>query len=198
MSHNHESSAGVNTTGGPGTPVSGGVGGAAAGTLSVMVGGEAAALERARPLLAPLAAKVLHCGGAGAGQAAKLCNNMLLAVSMAGTCEAFALGERLGLEPARLFEVLSSSSGACWSVERYCPVPGVGPATPADDGYRPGFPTRRMVKDAAIARRAAAAAGLATPLGERALALYREMLEAGSGERDFSALIEHLRERASD
>ena len=173
-------------------PVSGGVGGATAGTLTIMVGGEAQALVAARPALDALAARVVHCGGAGAGQAAKLCNNMLLATTMIGAGESFSLGRKLGLDPAVLFDILSTSSGSCWSVNRYCPVPGVGPRSPADDGFRPGFSARMMLKDAALTQSAADAAGQATPLGARALELYREFVETGGGERDFSAIIEHL------
>jgi len=173
-------------------PVSGGVGGAAAGTLTVMAGGTDAAIERAGEALAAMAGRVVRCGGAGAGQAAKLCNNLLLAISMIGTGEAFSLGEKLGLDPATLFDVLSTSTGACWPVNHYCPVPGVGPTSPADDAFRPGFPARLMLKDMRLTQSAADSVGQATPLGGRAAALYRAFVEAGNGERDFSAVIEHL------
>ena len=160
-------------------PVSGGIGGAAAGTLTIMAGGERAALDALAPLLDAVSARVVHCGGAGAGQAAKVCNNMLLATSMIGTAEAFSLGEKLGLDPGTLFDVVSTSSGACWSVTTYCPLPGVGPRSPADDGYRPGFPARLMTKDLSLMERAADSVEQATPLGSHALALYRAFVAAG-------------------
>ena len=173
-------------------PVSGGVGGATAGTLTIMVGGEADTLAPVADVLDALAARVVHCGDAGAGQAAKICNNMLLATTMIGTGESFSLGRKLGLDPAVLFDILSSSTGSCWSVNAYCPVPGIGPRSPADDGFRPGFSARMMLKDAGLTQSAAASVGQATPLGARALALYRDFVEADGGERDFSAVIEYL------
>ena len=179
-------------------PVSGGVGGATAGTLTIMAGGEPDAIERARATLDAVASRVVHCGDAGAGQAAKLCNNLLLAISMIGTGEAFALGEKLGLDAATLFDVLSTSSGACWSVTTYCPVPGVGPRSPADDGYRPGFPAALMLKDMTLAERAAESVDQATPLGTAALALYRDFVDAGGGASDFSAVIETLARASRD
>jgi len=173
-------------------PVSGGVGGARAGTLTFMVGGSAAAFERASPLLDVMGKRIVHCGEGGSGQAAKICNNMLLGISMAGTCEAFALGERLGLDPARLFEVLSTSSGSCWSVNAYCPVPGVGPQSPADNGYEPGFAAELMLKDLGLSQMAARQVEAHTPMGEKALALYRKFINEGGAGKDFSAMLPAL------
>jgi 3-hydroxyisobutyrate dehydrogenase len=174
-------------------PVSGGTAGAAAGTLTFMVGGSEAAFARAEAILSAMGRRVVRCGGAGAGQAAKICNNMLLGISMIGTCEAFALGERLGLSHEALFAVLSTSSGQCWSVTSYCPVPGPVPASPANDGYRPGFAAALMSKDLTLARQAAEATGARTPLGTAAQEIYASFAEA-AGDRDFSAIIERLRE----
>jgi len=173
-------------------PVSGGIGGARAGTLTFMVGGSAAAFERASPLLDVMGKRIVHCGEGGSGQAAKICNNMLLGISMAGTCEAFALGERLGLDPARLFEVLSTSSGSCWSVNAYCPVPGVGPQSPADNGYEPGFAAELMLKDLGLSQMAARQVEAHTPMGEKALALYRKFINEGGAGKDFSAMLPAL------
>ena len=179
-------------------PVSGGVMGARNATLTFMAGGAPAALGRADPLLEPMAGRVVHCGGPGAGQAAKICNNMLLAVSMIGAGEAFNLGRRLGLEDQALFDVISTASGQCWSVNTYCPVPGPVPGSPANDGYRPGFAVDLMCKDLGLAAEAAAGAGAATPLGDRARALYDEHRGAGFGGADFSGIIRMLAERARD
>ena len=176
-------------------PVSGGVAGAAAGTLTFMVGGSPAAFAQARPLLDAMGSRAVHCGAAGAGQAAKICNNMLLGISMIGVCEAFALAEKLGLDPHSLYDVVSTSSGACWSVTSYCPVPGVGPTSPADHGYRPGFAAELMLKDLGLGQQAAAAAGAATPLGAAATALYEAFVAAGGRGRDFSAMLPWLREQ---
>jgi len=178
-------------------PVSGGTMGAEAGTLTFMVGGPADAFARAEPVLRAMGRTVVHCGGAGAGQAAKACNNMLLAISMIGTCEAFALAERLGLSHEALYEVASRSSGQCWSLTTYCPVPGPVPDSPANRGYRPGFAASLMVKDLSLAQAAAAANGAATPLGAEALALYRRFVEGGGGNTDFSGIIAMLRGGAS-
>jgi len=175
-------------------PVSGGTMGAEAATLTFMVGGEAGAFARARPILEAMGRSVVHCGASGAGQAAKLCNNMLLAISMIGTCEAFVLAERLGLSHAALFEVASRSSGQCWSLSTYCPVPGPVPGSPANRGYTPGFAAALMLKDLGLSQQAAEAAGAATPLGERALELYRRFAEAGGAETDFSGIIGLLRD----
>lgn len=173
-------------------PVSGGTGGAEAGTLSFMVGGDAAAIEAARPVLEPMAGRIIACGSAGAGQAAKLCNNMLLGISMIGAAEAFVLGEKLGLEHQALFDVLSTSSGQCWSVNTYCPVPGPVPSSPANRNYAPGFASALMLKDLRLAN--AAAGKAATPLGSHARRLYEEFVGSGQGHRDFSAIIAFLRE----
>jgi len=176
-------------------PVSGGTMGAEGATLTFMVGGPEEAFSRARPILEAMGRTIVHCGGAGAGQAAKLCNNMLLAISMIGTCEAFVLAEKLGLSHAALFEVASKSSGQCWSLTSYCPVPGPVPASPANREYRPGFATALMLKDLGLSQQAAAAAGAATPLGARALELYERFAEEGGGAaRDFSGIIAMLRE----
>ena len=179
-------------------PVSGGVMAADAGTLAFMVGcadGDLAAVEAA---LGPMARVVIHAGGHGAGQAAKICNNMLLGISMLGTCEAFALAEKLGLAADRFFEIASKSSGQCWSVTNYCPVPGVGPETPADRGYEGGFATAMMLKDLKLAQDAAARAGAATPLGAQAEALYALFDGQGFGGKDFSAVIQMLRGRMAE
>jgi 3-hydroxyisobutyrate dehydrogenase len=173
-------------------PVSGGVGGAEAGTLTFMAGGSPEAFARAEPLFAAMGKRAVHCGAAGSGQAAKICNNMILGISMIGVCEAFALAGKLGLDAGRLFEVVSTSSGSCWSVNTYCPVPGVGPQSPADNGYRPGFAAELMLKDLLLAQSAAASADAATPLGAHAAALYATFVEGGGQGRDFSAMLPHL------
>ncbi|MCF3638816.1 3-hydroxyisobutyrate dehydrogenase [Rhizobium sp. TRM95111] len=174
-------------------PVSGGTGGATAGTLTFMAGGSAEAFRRAEPLLSVMGRKVVHCGDAGAGQAAKICNNMILGISMIGVCEAFTLGEKLGLSHQALFDVASTSSGQCWSLTSYCPVPGPVPASPANNGYKPGFAATLMLKDLMLAQEAALSAGAATPLGAQAAQLYGLFDKAGNGSRDFSAIIEMLR-----
>ena len=179
-------------------PVSGGIMGAKAGTLAFIVGcadQDFAAVEAA---LQPMARVVIHAGGPGAGQAAKICNNMLLGVSMLGTCEAFALAEKLGLDPARFFEIASKSSGQCWSVTTYCPVPGVGPDTPADHGYDGGFAAAMMLKDLKLAQEAAARAKASTPMGAQAEALYALLDGLGYGQKDFSAFIQLLRGHLDD
>jgi 3-hydroxyisobutyrate dehydrogenase len=169
-------------------PVSGGTGGAAAGTLTFMVGGEAAAFERARPILEQMGKTIVHTGAAGNGQAAKICNNMILGVSMTAVCEAFALAEKLGLEAQKLFEVSSKSSGQCWSLTSYCPVPGPVPTAPSNRGYQPGFTVEMMLKDLRLAQQAAAAANAAAPLGAAAAGIYGLMESAGMGKLDFSAM----------
>jgi len=183
-------------------PVSGGVGGAKAGTLTFMAGGTPEAFERATPVLDIMGARVVHCGDGGAGQAAKICNNMLLGISMIGTCEAFALGEKLGLAPERLFEVLSISSGSCWSVNTYCPVPGVGPESPADNAYTPGFAAELMLKDLRLSQGAAKGVDANTPLGHAAAALYARFVDGDGAGKDFSAMLPLLaasaREQADD
>ena len=173
-------------------PVSGGVGGASAGTLTFMAGGSDAAFAKAEPLFDIMGQRAVHCGEAGAGQAAKICNNMLLAISMIGAGEAFSLGQKLGLDPEKLFDVMSTSSGQCWSVNTYCPVKGVGPTSPADNDFKPGFAAELMVKDTALSQDAAAAVGAATPLGQHAADLYRQFVEDSGKGKDFSGIIEML------
>lgn len=174
-------------------PVSGGVGGAAAGTLTFMAGGSTEAFSRAAPLFEIMGKKAVHCGEAGAGQSAKICNNMLLGISMIGACEAFALAEKLGLSAQSLFDVVSTSSGSCWSVNTYCPVPGVGPQSPADNDYKPGFAAELMLKDLKLSQQAAESVSAQTPMGARATELYDQFV-AGKGKgRDFSAMIEELK-----
>ncbi|MBQ1540810.1 3-hydroxyisobutyrate dehydrogenase [Caulobacter sp. CCUG 60055] len=179
-------------------PVSGGVMAADAGTLAFMVGCEDADFAAVEAVLTPMARAVIHAGAAGAGQAAKICNNMLLGVSMLGTCEAFALAEKLGLAADRFFEIASKSSGQCWSVTTYCPVPGVGPQTPADKGYAGGFATAMMLKDLKLAQDAAAKAGASTPMGAQAEALYAMFDGLGYGGKDFSAFIQMLRGKIAE
>jgi 3-hydroxyisobutyrate dehydrogenase len=174
-------------------PVSGGTGGASAGTLTFMVGGSEEAFARAEPILAAMGKKIVHCGADGAGQAAKICNNMILGISMIGVCEAFALGEKLGLSHQALFDVASTSSGQCWSLTTYCPVPGPVPTSPANRDYQPGFAVQLMLKDLKLAQEAASAAGATTPLGARAAELYSRFEQEGQGGRDFSAIIEMMR-----
>ena len=171
-------------------PVSGGVGGAAAGTLTFMVGGTEAAFDTVAPLFEIMGARAVHCGGAGAGQSAKICNNMILGVTMVATCEAFALADKLGLARERLYDVVSTSSGQSWSVTAYCPAPGVGPASPADNGYQPGFAAELMLKDLTLAQAAAALVDADTPAGALARELYRRFVEEEDGRgRDFSAML---------
>lgn len=174
-------------------PVSGGTAGATAGTLTFMVGGEKTAFETATPVLEIMGGKLVHCGEGGAGQAAKICNNMLLGISMIGACEAFALAEKLGLSAEAAFDVISTSSGYCWSVNTYCPVPGVGPQSPADNAYRPGFAAELMSKDLGLAQDAATSTGQATPMGAHAARLYETFLHEGGRGKDFSGIIEHLK-----
>jgi len=173
-------------------PVSGGVGGATAGTLTFMVGGSEAAYRGAAPLLDLMGQRRVHCGAGGTGQAAKICNNMLLGISMIGTCEAFALAAKLGLDASRLFDVISASSGSCWSVNTYCPVPGVGPTSPADADYQPGFAAELMLKDLGLSQDAAVQVDAATPLGAHARQLYQCFVDAQGTGRDFSAMFEAL------
>ena len=175
-------------------PVSGGVAGAEAGSLTFMAGGTSKAFDRAKPLLDCMGQKTVHCGDGGAGQAAKMCNNMLLAISMIGTCEAFALAEKVGLDRQRLFDVISTSSGSCWSVNNYCPVPDVGPKTPADNHYKPGFAASLMLKDLKLAMQASDEVNADTLMGEHAMRLYATMNNLGHGESDFSGIINLLSE----
>lgn len=179
-------------------PVSGGIGGAAAGTLTFMVGGSDEAFEKGKPLFDIMGGKIVHCGKGGDGQAVKICNNMQLAISMTGACEAFLLGERLGLNPEKLFDVMSTSSGSCWAINSYCPVPNVGPTSPADNDYKPGFATAMIVKDTQLAQQAAQKVQSATPLGKHAGELYQQMMDDGLGDMDFSGMINYLRNKNSD
>jgi 3-hydroxyisobutyrate dehydrogenase len=177
-------------------PVSGGTGGAKGATLTFMCGGEEAAFAAARPVLETMGKKIVHCGGAGAGQAAKICNNMILGISMIAVGEAFALGEKLGLSHQALFDVASTSSGQCWSLTTYCPVPGPVPGSPANNGYKPGFATALMLKDLTLSQDAAKAAGAATPLGRHAQEIYQAFDSAGNSGVDFSGIIQHVRDLA--
>ena len=171
-------------------PVSGGVGGAAAGTLTFMVGGGDAAFATVKPLFDIMGQKAVHCGGPGAGQAAKICNNMILGVTMIATCEAFALADKLGLDRQKMFDVVSTSSGYSWSMNAYCPAPGVGPQSPADNGYKPGFAAELMLKDLRLSQQAAEAADADTPMGQLAAALYARFVEDEDGKgQDFSAML---------
>ncbi len=173
-------------------PVSGGIAAANAGTLTFMVGGSAEAFGRAEPILSNMGKAVIHAGANGAGQAAKICNNMLLGASMIATCEAFALADKLGLDLQRFYDIASVSSGQSWSMTSYCPVPGVGPETPADRNYEGGFAAALMLKDLLLAREAAASVDADTPMGARAAELYQAFVDGGAGGRDFSAIIETL------
>jgi 3-hydroxyisobutyrate dehydrogenase len=174
-------------------PVSGGVGGATAGTLTFMVGGSEAAFIRGRPVLEAMGKTIVHAGGSGNGQAAKICNNMILGISMIAVSEAFVLAEKLGLDPQNLFDISSKSSGQCWSLTNYCPVPGPVPASPANRDYQAGFTAAMMLKDLRLAQDAARSAGAATPLGAEAAALYGLYAAHGQGARDFSGIIQFLR-----
>ncbi|MEP3636979.1 MAG: 3-hydroxyisobutyrate dehydrogenase [Paracoccaceae bacterium] len=177
-------------------PVSGGIGGAAAGTLTFMAGGSENAFSAASPLFDIMGQKAVHCGDAGAGQAAKICNNMILGVTMIATCEAFALADKLGLDRQKMFDVVSTSSGYSWTMNAYCPAPGVGPQSPADNGYTPGFAAELMVKDLGLSQQAAEAVDADTPMGQHALALYREFVEDEDGlGRDFSAMLPRFEKR---
>jgi len=173
-------------------PVSGGVGGAAAATLTFMVGGEAAAVARARPWLEAMGKAVVHTGGPGTGQAAKICNNLILGISMTAVAEAFNLADRLGLERQKLFDVSSVSSGQCWALTTYCPVPGPVPSSPANRDYAPGFAAEMMLKDLKLAQSAAQAHGVASPLGASAAQLYQLLRNQGQGKKDFSVIIKML------
>lgn len=171
-------------------PVSGGVGGAQGGTLTFMVGGSEAAFTKAKPLFDIMGQKAVHCGPSGNGQAAKICNNMILGVTMIATCEAFALADKLGLDRQAMFDVVSTSSGYSWTMNAYCPAPGVGPQSPADNGYQPGFAADLMLKDLRLSQQAAEAADADTPMGAAAAALYAQFVEDEDGAgRDFSAML---------
>jgi 3-hydroxyisobutyrate dehydrogenase len=173
-------------------PVSGGIAAANAGTLTFMVGGSAEAFARAEPVLSAMGKAVIHAGGAGAGQAAKICNNMLLGASMVATCETFAMAQKLGLDPQTFFDIASKASGQCWSMTSYCPVPGVGPETPADREYQGGFATALMLKDLRLAMEAARSVDADVPMGARATELYEAFAAAGNDGLDFSAIIRSL------
>jgi 3-hydroxyisobutyrate dehydrogenase len=175
-------------------PVSGGIAAANGGTLTFMVGGTDAAFARAEPILAAMGKAVIHAGASGAGQAAKICNNMLLGASMIATCEAFAMAEKLGLDLQTFYDISSKASGQNWSMTSYCPVPGVGPTTPADNDYQGGFATALMLKDLKLAMEAASLAGADVPMGARAAELYAQFDEAGNGGLDFSAIIQTLKD----
>jgi 3-hydroxyisobutyrate dehydrogenase len=177
-------------------PVSGGTGGAQAGTLTFMAGGDAAAFAAAKPILEAMGKKIVHCGDPGAGQAAKICNNMILGISMIAVSEAFALAEKLGLSHQALFDVASTSSGQCWSLTSYCPVPGPVPASPANNDYKPGFAAALMLKDLRLSQDAAKATGAVTPLGAHAQSIYESFEKAGHGGEDFSGIIHQIRDLA--
>ncbi|MGW9636006.1 3-hydroxyisobutyrate dehydrogenase [Nocardiopsis alba] len=176
-------------------PVSGGVVGATAGTLTLMVGARETVFSEVEPLLSAMGGRIVHCGGAGGGQAAKLCNNMVLASSMIAVSEAFVLGERLGLTHEALFDVMSTASAQCWSLTTYCPVPGPVPTSPANDDYRPGFAAALMAKDLGLALNALRATDTMAEIGSRAARIYAEFAAAGGGGHDFSAIVETVRAR---
>ncbi|MGK2879437.1 MAG: 3-hydroxyisobutyrate dehydrogenase [Mycobacterium sp.] len=176
-------------------PVSGGVKGATAGTLAFMVGGDDDAVARARPVLEPMAGKVVHCGGSGTGQAAKLCNNMVLAVQQIAISEAFVLAEKLGLPAQSLFDVITGATGNCWSVHTNCPVPGPVPTSPANNDFKPGFATALMNKDLGLAMAAVESTGSSAPLGTHAAEIYADFIgsHASNADKDFSAVIDLIR-----
>ncbi|MAU51219.1 MAG: 3-hydroxyisobutyrate dehydrogenase [Roseovarius sp.] len=177
-------------------PVSGGVGGAAAGTLTFMVGGGEEGFNIARELFDVMGQKAVHCGQSGNGQAAKICNNMILGVTMIATCEAFALADKLGLDRQAMFDVVSTSSGYSWSMNAYCPAPGIGPKSPADNDYKPGFAAELMLKDLRLSQMAAEAADADTPMGRAACELYAQFVEEEGGKgRDFSAMLPRFEKR---
>lgn len=180
-------------------PVSGGIGGAAGGTLTFMAGGSTAAFTKAKPLFDIMGKKAVHCGDAGAGQAAKICNNMILGATMIATCEAFALADKLGLDRQKMFDVASTSSGYSWSMNAYCPAPGVGPVSPADNDYKPGFAAELMVKDLGLSQQAAELVDADTPMGARALELYTQFVEDEDGKgKDFSAMLPRFAARGRE
>jgi 3-hydroxyisobutyrate dehydrogenase len=173
-------------------PVSGGVGGATAGTLTFMVGGPDASFAKARPILEKMGKNIVHAGGSGNGQAAKICNNMILGISMIAVSEGFMLGKRLGLDAQKLFDVVSTASGSCWSLVNYCPVPGPVPTSPANRDYQPGFTVAMMLKDLLLAQQAALATGATTPLGAEAAQLFSLFANGGNSAKDFSGIIKML------
>ncbi|MGK7653297.1 3-hydroxyisobutyrate dehydrogenase [Roseovarius sp. B08] len=177
-------------------PVSGGIGGAQGGTLTFMVGGDDSAFETAKPLFDIMGQKAVHCGPSGNGQAAKICNNMILGATMIVTCEAFALADKLGLDRQAMFDVVSISSGYSWSMNAYCPAPGIGPQSPSDNDYKPGFAAELMLKDLTLAMQAAESADADTPIGQAARDLYRRFVEDEDGNgRDFSAMLPRFEKR---
>ena len=173
-------------------PVSGGIAAAAAGTLAFMVGGSDEAFARAKPILDPMAKAVIHAGGPGAGQAAKICNNMILGATMIATCEGFVLAQKLGLDPQVFFDISSQASGQSWSMTSYCPVPGVGPKTPADNDYEGGFAAALMLKDLKLAEEAAKQVGAYTPMGGEAEELFQRFVDRGGSSKDFSGIIKMI------
>jgi 3-hydroxyisobutyrate dehydrogenase len=173
-------------------PVSGGIAAAAAGSLAFMVGGSDEAFAKAKPIIEPMAKAVIHAGGPGAGQAAKICNNLILGATMIVTCEAFVLARKLGLDPQVFFDISSQASGQSWSMTTYCPVPGVGPKTPADNDYEGGFAAALMLKDLKLALQAAGQAGLELEMGEEAEEEYQKFVDAGGGNKDFSGIIKMI------
>lgn len=176
-------------------PVSGGVAGASAGTLTFMVGGSEGAFARGKPIFEAMGRTIVHAGGPGNGQVAKVCNNMILGITMIGISEAFTLGEKLGLEPQKLFDISSKASGSCWAMLNHHPVPGIVETSAANRGYKPGFAAAMMHKDLKLSQEAAAQAGAATPLGAQAAALYTLFVNAGHGDQDYSAIIKLLQGR---
>ncbi|MBI6628983.1 3-hydroxyisobutyrate dehydrogenase [Pontibaca salina] len=177
-------------------PVSGGTVGASAGTLTFMAGGSEAGFAKVEPLFDIMGQKAVHCGGSGAGQAAKICNNMILGATMIVTCEAFALADKLGLDRQKMFDVVSTSSGYSWSMNAYCPAPGIGPQSPADNGYQPGFAAELMLKDLRLAQHAAESVDADTPIGKLAQRLYAQFVENEDGKgRDFSAMLPRFEKR---
>ncbi len=177
-------------------PVSGGVGGAKAATLTFMVGGTAHAFARGKPVLERMGKRIVHCGEAGNGQVAKICNNMILAASMIALGEAFVMGEKLGLSHQALFDVASASSGQCWALTSYCPVPGPVPTSPANNGYKPGFAAALMLKDLKLAREAARSVKVKNAIGAHAAEIYEEFAQQGHGGSDFSGVINYVREQS--
>jgi len=188
--HKHTKEAGIEMLD---APVSGGVAGAEAGSLTMMVGGEIKAFEHAQSVLNALGKKVIHAGAAGSGQAAKICNNLLLGISMIGVCEAFNLAEKLGLDAGKFFEISSNASGQCWSMTSYCPVPGILENVPSNHDYEPGFTANMMLKDLHLGEGAAKTAHASIPLGHAAADLYEKFVQAGQGEKDFSGVIEFIK-----
>ncbi len=178
-------------------PVSGGVGGASAGTLTFMAGGSEEAFEKADTLFEIMGQKAVHCGESGSGQAAKICNNMILGITMIGTCEAFALADKLGLDRQKMFDVVSTSSGYSWTMNAYCPAPGVGPKSPSDNDYQPGFAAELMLKDLRLSQQAAEVSDADTPLGQHATDLYAEFVEQENGlGKDFSAMLPRFEKKS--